>query len=84
MPDLHRLIFYPCQLADGSTHVIGPGDRVVATFEDPDTAVRWRKAVGRAGELNREHYRQVTAIRVRQRWAILILVAIGLVIWLAS
>lgn len=84
MTDLHRPIFYPCQLADGSTHVIGPGSIIHATFEDPDTTTRWRKAVNRAREMNREHHRQASVIRVRQRWAILILLAIGLVIWLAS
>jgi hypothetical protein len=84
MPDLHRLTFYPCQLADGSTHVIGPGDRVFATFEDPDTTIRWRKAVARSRELNREHDRQVAAMHVRQRWVVVILILIGVVLWLLS
>lgn len=81
MPDLHRAIFYPCQLTDGSTHVIGPGSRVIASFEDPDTTVRWREAVKLAGEMNRRHHRQVAAVKVRQRWAILLLVLIGVAIW---
>lgn len=84
MPDLHRAIFYPCQLADGSTHVIGPGDRVIATFEGPDTTTRWREAVARAKELNRNHHRRAAGVKVRQRWAIVILVLIGVAIWLLS
>lgn len=81
MPELHRAIFYPVQLADGSTHVIGPGSRVISTFEDPDTITRWRKAVGRARELNGEHHRKVAAAKVRQRWAVILIVLVGIVIW---
>lgn len=75
------MIYFPVQLPDGSTHVIGPGDTVVATFEGFDTTRRWADARHHAAELNRRRSITLARVKVRRRWALILLV-LALLLWI--
>ncbi len=74
-------VYFPVQLPDGSTHVIGPRDAVVATFEGFDTTQRWADARSHAAELNRRRSIDLARVKVRRRWALIIL-GIAALLWI--